>query len=348
MAFSIGNDSVTLEELRDKVSEADLVAHYLGVTRIPCIISSPLREDRKPSFGLYSRDGKKISWVDLATKERGGVYDLLSLMWRCSFKEVLSRINKDFSNFKRNVVIDNHVPCVVRDITNYDSNTDLQCKVREWRKHDIDYWASYGVPLKWLKYAEVYPISNKIIIKGDKTYVLGADKYAYAFVEHKEGKVTLKIYQPYNKNGYKWANKHDRSVVSLWTKIPEYGDKVVICSSLKDALCLWANVGVPALAIQGEGYRISDTAISELKRRYREVFILLDNDRVGLEDGERLARETGFINVVLPQFDGGKDVSDLYKSQGLIRFKLIINHLLNIKKKDEDLLNEDNPFKLPF
>ena len=142
--------------------------------------------------------------------------------------------------------------------------------------------------------------------------VFPADKYAYAYVEYKEGKVTLKIYQPFNKQGYKWSNRHDRSVISLWTKVPEMGDKLCVCASMKDALCLWANTGIPAIATQGEGYGISDTAVNELKRRYKQVYILLDNDEAGLIDGEKLAASTGFTNIVLPQFDGGKDVSDLY------------------------------------
>ena len=121
------------------MSEADIVAHYLGVTKVPCIISSPLRKDRRPSFGLYSKEGQKISWVDLATKERGGVYDLLSFMWHCPFKEVLSRVNRDFSSFKGGAIVDARIPCIVKDVTTYDSNTDLQCKIREWRKYDIDY-----------------------------------------------------------------------------------------------------------------------------------------------------------------------------------------------------------------
>ena len=83
-----------------------------------------------------------------------------------------------------------------------------------------------------------------------------------------------------------------------------------------DALCLWANTGIPAIAIQGEGYGMSDTAINELKRRYTEVYILLDNDEAGLIDGEKLSESTGFINRVLPKFEGGKDVSDLFKYLG--------------------------------
>ena len=176
-------------------------------------------------------------------------------------------------------------------------------------------------------------------------YVVVADKYAYAYVEHKEGKVTLKIYQPFNKSGYKWSNKHDNSVVSLWTKVPEYGEQICICSSLKDALCLWANTGIPSLAIQGEGYRMSDTAISELKRRYKQVFICLDNDEPGLKDAQKLAEETGFTNVVLPPFKGGKDISDLYKSKGKDEFIKIIKPLFNSSRQENNDWN-DLPFPI--
>lgn len=345
MAFGTGNNSVSFEEITSKVSDADLVSYYLGIAEIPCFMHSPLRKDENPSFGLYSRDGKRIYWIDLATREGGGIYDLLSQMWHCSYKEVLSRIQQDMKRFTNGARVGTYTPCAIKNITSHRSNSDLQCKVREWRQYDIDYWASYGVPLEWLKYAEVYPISHKIVVSEGKKYVFGADKLAYAFVERKEGKVTLKIYQPLaTDKKHKWSNKHDRSVISLWTKIPEYGEKVVICSSLKDALCLWANTGIPAIAVQGEGYGISDTAISELKRRYTNVYILFDNDRAGLEDGKKLSESTGFINLVLPQFIGGKDVSDLYKSVGKEQFIETINSLFETRTEED----EDDPFRLPF
>lgn len=334
MAFSTGKNSVSFDEIKGMVTDAELVSYYLGVTKIPCFISSPLRKDTKPSFGFYSNDGKRIYWVDLATREGGGIYDLLSSMWNCSYKEVLIRIQKDMKSFTTGAKVGTYTPCVVRDVASHRSNNELQCKVREWRQYDIDYWASYGVPLEWLKYAEVYPISHKIILSGGKRYVFGADKLAYAFVEHKEGKVTLKIYQPYSEDPqYKWSNKHDRSVISLWTKVPERGEKIIICSSLKDALCLWANTGIPALALQGEGYGMSDTAVSELKRRYSQVYILFDNDKAGLADGEKLARQTGFTNLILSSFTGGKDVSDLFKSVGKDEFIKTINCLLSQEDK---------------
>lgn len=316
MAISLGKSSISLEDILNRVSEIDILSFYLGVDEIPCIINSPLREDKRPSFGLYSLDGSKIYYIDFATKEKGGTFDLLSNMWNLNYSEVLERINNDIPKFicGSPINISTNSNKNIKTIKEDKMDSRLQCKIREWRSYDIEYWGSYGISLDWLKYAEVYPISHKIIIKNGYRYVFKADKYAYAYVEHKEGKITLKIYQPFNKNGYKWSNKHDLSVISLWTKVPEHGDRICICSSLKDALCLWANTGIPCINPQGEGYEMSNTAISELKRRYKEVFILFDNDEAGLVDGEKLAKSTGFTNLTLPKFEGGKDVSDLYHS----------------------------------
>lgn len=324
--ISSGNFSGTLEDVHRVTTQAQITSYYLGVKGIPCIICSPLRRDEKPSMGIYSPNGTEVNFIDFGTGERGSIFTLLRKMWNTSFADTLKKIYEDFARFSSSVSVRASIPsCRIVGNPDHSRSVDMQCKVREWRDYDIEYWESYGVPLKWLKYADVYPISHKIIIKNGENYVFGADKYAYAYVEFKEGKTTLKIYQPYNKSGFKWANKHDKSVISLWTKVPEYGDKICICSSLKDALCLWANTGIPALAIQGEGYSISNTAVSELKRRYKEIYILLDNDDAGLQDAMKLSESTGFTNIVLPKEYGEKDISDLYHSlQDKERFKSII------------------------
>ena len=48
------------------------------------------------------------------------------------------------------------------------------------------------------KYAEVYPISHKIIIKKGEKFIFGADKYAYAYVEQNADNYEVKLW-----NGYK-------------------------------------------------------------------------------------------------------------------------------------------------
>ena len=346
MAFGVTVDSVSLNDIKSRVTETDILSFYLNIKELPCVINSPFREDNRPSFGIYfNNKSKRVYYKDYATNDSGGLFDLLGKLWNCNYKKVLENINKDINNIdKGNVKLNTGNTITIRSNDEHHSSSDLQCKIREWKDYDIEYWSSYGISLKWLKYADVYPISHKIIIKDGHKYVFKADKLAYAYVERKEGKVTLKIYQPFNKVGYKWSNKHDKSVISLWTKVPEYGDKICICSSLKDALCLWANTNIPSLSIQGEGYNMSDTAISELKRRYKEIYILLDNDEAGLKDGLSLSESTGFTNVVLPKFEGGKDISDAFKILGKEKWLKLIVPLFNSSRPQEDW--DDLPFKV--
>ncbi len=316
MAISIGKPNIRLEEILSKVSELDILNYYFGISNVPCVISSPLRHDSHPSFGFYSIDGQKIHWTDLSTKDRGGTFDLLGKYWGESYNDVLAHIWEDLSKITKTNGCSILGKPRITTIKEHNPSFDLQCKIREWREYDLKYWASFGITLKWLKYADIYPISYKIIIKGETRMTFPADKYAYAYVEHKEGKVTLKIYQPFNQRGYKWSNKHDRSVISLWTKVPEFGDRICICSSVKDALCLWANIGIPSLSVQGEGYTISESAINELKRRYKKIYIVFDSDEAGIKDAQKLEEITGFTNLPLPKTGKGKDISDLYYYYG--------------------------------
>ena len=88
---------------------------------------------------------------------------------------------------------------------------------------------------------------------------------------------------------------------------------------------------------------MSDTAISELKRRYKQVFICLDNDEPGLNDAQKLSEVTGFANVVIPPFNEWKDISDLYKVKGKDEFLRIIKPLfISSRQKGNDL--NDLPF----
>ena len=335
MAVSKGESSVTLSDILEKTTETNILSFYLGVTEIPCIIHSPLRKDNRPSFGLYSPNGKRIYFVDFATKDRGGIFDLLCQMWKCSFIEVLTRIDKDIPKFCsiNTPNIHNYIPCTIKSTVECKRNSDLQCKIRNWLPYDIEYWESYGIGLDWLKYAEVYPISHKIIIKDGEKYVFGADKYAYAYVEHKEGRVTLKIYQPFNKNGYKWSSNIDRSVWSLWTKIPKFGNNLIISSSVKDCLNIMCNLGIPAICMQGEGYKPKPQIIEELKSRYKNIILFYDNDynnpdNPGKKDSMELSLEYNLKRVEIPAKYESKDPSDLFKKYGRNRYLEIMNEIL--------------------
>ena len=317
----------SVKEVMGRISHADLLSHYLGIDSLPVLINSPLRNDRHPSFFIYSPDGTRVLYRDYATGEKGDIYNLLQRRSGKSFSELIRDIAANKMLYS--TTFDNHES---KEKKFTKTTVDLKVKIREWQDYDIEYWESYGISLKWLKYAEVYPISHKIVYKNGNRYVFHAARLAYAFVERKEGTVSIKVYQPeVSDKKRKWQTSNDGSVVGLWTKVPEKGEKLVICSSLKDALCLWANVGIPAVYVQSETTGISDTAKEVLKNRFRHIFICFDNDAPGLQDGFNLSLQTGFTNVILPSFAEGKDISDMYRAKGKEEFIKIVKPLFDIQ-----------------
>lgn len=312
--------SLSIPELFEKYSEVSiLTAVFPEINSIPCRINSPFRADSNPSFSIYLDDNKHIRYKDFGdSSSKGSLLDLLCKKWDCTFNQVFDKILDTMQKQKGSDV--EFKMKQIKTLTRKESSelTKIEVKVRPWKDYDLEYWGSYGITKKWLKYTEVYPISHKIVTKKDKEtgeqkkYIFSAERLAYCYVERKESNLQIKIYQPLSKR-FKWCSCMDASVISLWTKVPEYGDRIVICSSLKDALCLWANLGIPAIAPQGEGYNISETAAKELRRRYEQVFICYDTDAPGLEDSKKLAEQTGFKRIV-PNLGKCKDISDFYKS----------------------------------
>lgn len=332
MAIGKSNPSVTLDDILSKTTEVDILAYYLGVTEIPCIIHSPLRVDNNASFGLYSRDGHKIFYIDFATKERGSTFNILSQLWGYNYMETLAKIASDIPKFTTKISNIKQNASKASKVSRLNS-TELQCKVRGWASYDIEYWKSYGITLEWLKYAEVYPISHKIIIKDDKKYVFVADKYAYAYVEHKDNKTFIKIYQPLNKKGYKWTSNIDRSVWSLWTKIPREANNLIISSSMKDCLNISCNLHIPAICLQGEGYIPKPHVMQDLKNRYKRIIVFYDNDYTnpnnpGRKDSIALASEYNLVRVEIPAKYEAKDPSDLFKKYGKEKYLEIMNGIL--------------------
>lgn len=321
-----GSDSTSIEKVNDLYSDFDIAHKYLGITCVPEVINSPLRQDNNPSLGLFINNRTNSLWFkDFGSGEKGSLYDLLARMWNVSKDKVYDRILEDMP---APALIRKHGVKVYRK-----SAGKVKVRVREWRDYDIAYWDSYGISLPWLKFGEIYPISHIVITKNGHSYPIPAEKYAYVYVERKDGIVSFKIYQPYSKE-YKWVSKHDSSVWDLWTKIPEKGDKLIITSSRKDALAIWSNTGIPALSLQGEGYIPKEHVVQQLKDRYNKVYVLYDNDFQSEENhgrmyGKMIAERFNVTQIEIPEKWESKDPSDLVKNHGREVLREVIYELVN-------------------
>ena len=328
---SKGTDTISIDDVRRITTDYEVVNKYLGISVVPSNINSILREDKNPSLCIFPYKDS-LFFKDFGTNQSGNIYQLLSLYWNIPLNQVYRKIYNDF-------ISANYKSCccknkISKTIIKKKSNINIKVKIRDWKPWDIEYWSSYGISLKWLEYCDIFPISHIFLIhQNGEQLTISADKYAYVYIERKDNKVSLKIYQPYSTN-FKWMSKHDASVWDLWTKIPEKGDKLIITSSRKDALCLWANTGIPSLSLQGEGYVPKEKVINQLKERYNKIYVFYDNDfknkvNNGRNYGRILAEKFNLQQIEIPTEYKSKDPSDLYKNWGKEVFLNVINQLIN-------------------
>ena len=157
------SSNISKNEIFDKFSESQILSSvFPEITSLPCLMCSPLRQDKHPSFSIYMSNGGHIYYKDHATGERGGLLDLLCSYWNCTFNQVLDKLCTMLIG--RDITIK---PKQIKTLTRKEADqlTKVQVVVRPWRDYDYEYWASYGVERQWLKYAEIYPISHKINTK---------------------------------------------------------------------------------------------------------------------------------------------------------------------------------------
>lgn len=325
MSFGKCHKSICLDDILNKISEADILNYYLGISALPILINSPFRQDKNPSVSVFLNNNNNVIFKDFGTHKSYNLWSFLEEYWHCSYEEVLIKITEDLNKFDKNSSKIKVSKC--RQYVH--KSTTVEVTIREWREYDLEYWESYGISLKWLTFGRVYPISH-IFINNNR---FPAEKYAYVYVEKKDGIITLKIYQPFS-DRMKWLSKHDSSVWDLWDRLPPNGDKLIITSSRKDALCIWENTGIPSVSLQGEGYIPKDHVVQEIKNRFKKVFILYDNDfkseiNTGMVFGSNLATKFDLKQIEIPIEWESKDISDLCYKWGRETVKQVINNLIN-------------------
>lgn len=323
MSFGKCKQSICLDDILNKVSEVDILNHYLGISTLPILINSPFRQDKNPSVSIFINRNNNIIFKDFGTHKSYNLWSFLEEYWNCTYDEVIERITNDFNKINKGTSKIRVTTCKQY----VHKSSKIEVTIREWKEHDLQYWESYGISLNWLKFGRVYPISYIFINKNR----FPAEKHAYVYIEKKDGIISMKIYQPFSTK-MKWLSKHDSSVWDLWDRLPKTGDKLIITSSRKDALCIWENTGIPSISLQGEGYIPKEHVVQQLKDRFKNVYILYDNDyncvpNTGHEFGNALSRRFGFKQIEIPTEWESKDTSDLCYKWGREKVKQIINDL---------------------
>lgn len=315
------------------LSDRDILKRYLGISDVPCKVSSPLRnDDDVPSFSFIEKEGT-IFWKDFGTGNSGNLIGLLAQMWNVTYHEALLKIQLD-SNSK---IPQFDLVRTYKGKVHLTKGSTIRVRIREWKSWDVEFWQSFGITKGFATWCQVYPVSHAFFTRKDdsgkeQTICVPMDKYAYAYFEWKDGKESIKLYQPYSQT-LKWLSKHDSSVWDLWKQAfwwanMKSDDSVILTSSRKDAMCLWQNLGIPAMSLQGEGYIPKPQVMKQVMDRFKKVYLWYDNDFKHVDDNpgqdnakKLITQYPSLINVCIPSEFMSKDPSDLYKNHGLSYLK---------------------------
>lgn len=332
---------LTYANVLSKTTKMEVMEAFFGTSKIYGCFSSPLRKDEHPSFSVSKRTGR---YTDHVTKENGDAFDLIMKynnvdhIGALKIAVNLVGISHLFNISDTNVSYKSK-PEIKGFISGNDFGEvlDLNVVVREWTQDDLDYWGQYNINIDIINLGKIKPISAYYL--NELRYV--ADKYSYVYAEKKDGKVTLKVYQPFREIG-KWINNNPYDVWELFYLIPKKGKYLIINSSRKDSLAVIANLGIPSTAMQAEGILPKPQVLDEVVGRFDAVFVLYDNDKKdrnwGQENAEKLlAMNKNLINIKIPDRFEAKDFTDLITEIGAYSATMVLRSVINdaiIENKD--------------
>jgi hypothetical protein len=322
------NEQITRADILKVLTQEEIFSFYIGepITNGDKICS-PLRNDNIPSFGFYYRRDKSgiLMFNDLATHDSGDFIVFVCKLFRLSYREAILKIAYDFNlsnikvNAERQKILDS--PKIIEK-----KSIELGIKIRNWEKHDAQFWKSFGIKKATLKKYYVYPISQ-VFFNGDSSKV---DRHAYAYVEFKDGKPSYKIYQPFNKK-HKWMNNANYSVHQGYMQLPKKGEVLVITKSLKDVMSIRDVIGIPSIGLQSESVMMKDSVMDEYKSRFDKVICLFDNDKAGRKLSLEFSDRYKIPHFFMPEFEDVSDFSDLVKKLGIdMARKMFMNKINKI------------------
>ena len=81
MSFGKCHNSLCLDDILHKVSEVDILNHYLGISTLPILINSPFRQDKNPSVSIFLNRNNNIIFKDFGTHKSYNLWSFLEEYW---------------------------------------------------------------------------------------------------------------------------------------------------------------------------------------------------------------------------------------------------------------------------
>lgn len=260
----------------------------------------------------------QYKYKDFSTGKYGSKIDLVKDLFDIEYSQAVSRIVEDYNKYAKTDDFNN---------TKFKVAAKWEIdfvKERIWSDHDAAYWLAYNIGSSLLSIYNVRPIEYYNMVKdedGKITSLKIEGRYMYGYFD-KEGNV-YKIYQPLSK---KHKFHKVKSYLQGYDQLEYTQPYLVICSSLKDAMCLKSfGYKLEVIAPDSENTIIKPYIVENLKKKYKKVITLFDNDEAGKKAIQKYKEMYNLDGCTL---NNCKDISDAVKQHTAQTINTSLRNLL--------------------
>jgi len=275
--------------------------------------------ERTPSFCIYvDKSIMQYKFKDFSTGRSGNKIDLVKVMFNMDFHGAMTRMVSDYNKHVRS---SEYVQQKFQPQNKWEIDF---IKERQWTTEDRKFWLSFRIGKTMLSEYNVKPIDYYNLVKeeaGEINKLTIGSKWCYGYFDKNDD--VYKMYQPFSKK-YKFYKA--KSYLQGKDQLQYTEPYLVICSSLKDAMCLKSmGYNIEVISPDSENTMIKPHIVEHLKKKYKKVITLFDNDDAGRHAVDMYAKTYniyGFVPTIC------KDISDAMKEIGFDKLHAMLKPLL--------------------
>jgi hypothetical protein len=271
--------------------------------------------EKTPSFCIYVKNDQYF-FKDFSSGKGGNALQFIKDYFNISTNHAAAKMVNDYNESMMTGKKDD-------DIRNFQKQSKYQVTgyvKRGWTKDDADFWVKYHIDSETLERFNVVALDSYTMTKDNDTLIIsGKNIYGYLRLDG----TIYKVYQP-KVADHKFLKV--KNYIQGTDQLKFNQPNLVICSSLKDAMCLTKfGYNTEVVAPDSENALIPPGAIAMYKLKYKTICTLFDNDIAGIKAMEKYKQEYNIPGVILPM---SKDLSDSVRDFGIPETRKVLHPLL--------------------
>lgn len=310
------------DEILEEVDEYLLYCLYLGFqpelrTRYRSPVREKQNEDSHASWSMFyntSRLKREFAWKDSGTGQFGDIFRLVQLRYGLKSKlHAVERVKADVMNPNGQKLLLEASRMTVKSA----EPAEIRVKSKAFDPEDLQWWKRFTS-------------ADEALLKAFNTsrlhfYWMNAKQQAPRFPSDRAYATRIydhyMLFFPHRDRDRKWRNDFNDDQLPGFCQLAHQSDTVIITKPMKEIIMCTA-AGFEAVGARGEHTPIPENFMAYLKRTYRYIFTLFDND------GKHRGWSYDCPSIEIPLWTGHKDPTDYHLAHGLKETRHLIDSLI--------------------